>query len=143
VWGLGQANGTYWVLMSAPGDANTLVGAVQGHIDSIRGDTFESEQSNAVGWLTGRTSWSFERFYATSKGYASRDLAAAAGGWMQVNPGVVGTLELGARRRVATGTSVRAALSVSRTSGSTAQNGGLTVRPSQGQRLGLSLYHQY
>jgi hypothetical protein len=103
-------------------------------------------------------------FSVPSKGYASRDLTAAAGGWMQVNPGVVGTLELGARRRVAnsttssanstaatvsgiwdvaTGTSVRASLSVSRTSGSTAQNGGLTVRPSQGQRLGVSLYHLY
>jgi hypothetical protein len=68
VWGLAQANGTYWVMMSAPGDANTLAGAVQGHIDSIRGDTFESEQSTGLSWLAPQGStWAFERFYATSK----------------------------------------------------------------------------
>jgi hypothetical protein len=68
VWGLGQANGDYWVLMSAPGDANTLAGADQGHVDTIKGDTFESEQSTGLSWLAPLgSSWAFERFYATSK----------------------------------------------------------------------------
>ncbi len=78
VWGLGQANGDYWVLMSAPGDANTLAGADQGHVDTIKGDTFEAEQSTAVSWLAAQgSSWSFERFYATSKTTLSGSLNIA------------------------------------------------------------------
>jgi hypothetical protein len=68
VWGLGQANGDYWVLMSAPGDANTLAGAEQGHIDAVRGSTLESSQSTAYDWLTTQASGpGFDRLQATSK----------------------------------------------------------------------------
>jgi len=121
------------------------------------------------GTLSARTT-DIVRTYATvgisvpSKGYASRTASASAGGWMQVNPGTVATLDLGVLRRVANNastsdnttqatasgiwdvaprTSVRAALSVSRTTGSTGQYGTISVRPSQGQRLGVTLYHLY
>jgi hypothetical protein len=67
VWGLGQANGDYWVLMSAPDDANTLAGAAQGHIDSVKGTTLESSQTTAYDWLTTQASGpGFDRLQATS-----------------------------------------------------------------------------
>jgi hypothetical protein len=121
------------------------------------------------GTLSARTT-DLVRTYATAgfsvpgKGYASRELFAAAGGWMQLDPGTTATLEVGTRRRVANSvqssdntahatvsgiwdvaprTSARASLTFSRTTASTLKAGGISVRPSNGQQLGLVLYHQY
>jgi hypothetical protein len=121
------------------------------------------------GTLSARTT-DLVRTYATAgfsvpgKGYASRELFAAGGGWMQLDPGTTATLELGVRRRVANSvqssdnsahatvsgiwdvaprTSARASLTFSRTTASTLKSGGISVRPSNGQQLGLVLYHLY
>jgi hypothetical protein len=121
------------------------------------------------GTLSARTT-DLVRTYATvgfnvpGKGYASRDVFAAAGGWMQMDAGTTATLEVGTRRRVANSvqssdytshatvsgiwdvaprTSARASLTFNRTTASTLKAGGISVRPSNGQQLGLVLHHLY
>ncbi len=121
------------------------------------------------GALSARTT-DLVRTYATAgfsvpgKGYASRELWAAAGGWMQMDADTIATLELGVRRRVANSiqssdntahatvsgiwdvaprTSARASLTFSRTTASALRGAGVSVQPSNAQRLGLVLNHQY